>query len=134
MDNYRRRIQTGQKCFERENMHWPYQRSSTYSAILFFPVESTGKGLLVFHGPNQNFRRRERLLCILRDRLQETENIKLCLALCWLFDVKRFVTHSLLSLIPARLRQIRATIAGQTRALNRPTRQQILSGRVLRQL
>ena len=56
MDYYRRRIQTGRKCFERENMHWPYQRSSTYSAILFFPVESTGKGLVVLHDPNQNFR------------------------------------------------------------------------------
>ena len=55
MDN-RGRIQTSRKCFERENRHWPYQRSSTYSAILFCPVESTEKGLRVFHDPNQNFR------------------------------------------------------------------------------
>ena len=54
MDN-RERIQTSRKCFERENRHWPYQRSSTYSAILCFPVESTEKGLRVFHDPYQNF-------------------------------------------------------------------------------
>ena len=55
MDN-RGRIQTSRKCFERENRHWPYQISSTYTAILFFPVEITEKGLRVFHDPNQNFR------------------------------------------------------------------------------
>ena len=53
MDN-RGRIQTSGKCFERENRHWPYQRSSTYSIILFFPAECTEKGLHVFHDPNQN--------------------------------------------------------------------------------
>ena len=55
MDN-RRRIQRSRKCFERENRHWPYQRSSTYSAALFFPVESTENGLSVSHDPNQIFR------------------------------------------------------------------------------
>lgn len=80
------------------------------------------------------FWRRKRRLCIVGDRRQETEDIKLYLALCWLFDVKRFVILWLLSLIPA-LWQIRATIASETRALNRPTQQQqILSGMVLEQL
>ena len=48
--------QTNLKRFERENRPLPYQKSSTYSAILFFPVESTEKGLRVFHDPNRNFR------------------------------------------------------------------------------
>ena len=84
---------------------------------------------------------------IVRDRRPETQNsliylciylfyffiyIKLCLALHWLFDVKRFVTLWLLTLIPTR--QIRATIASQTRTFNRPTQYQIISGRVLNQL
>ena len=97
------------------------------------------KGQRVFHDPNQNNFRfpflnwRKRPLCIVRDRRQETENIKLYLALCWLFDVKRFVTDSDF-LISFPLRQFRATITSQNRALNRPTQQQILSGRVLKQL
>ena len=42
------------------------------------------------------------LQCIVRDRRQETQNIKLCLALRWLFkfDVRRFGTLWLLSLTP----------------------------------
>ena len=102
MDN-RGRIQTSRKCFERENRHWPYQRSSTYSALLFFPVESTEKGLRVFHDPNQNFP--EILIrinfedgnsCFVFKRPAARNSrhlIKLCLALCWLFDIKRFVTR-----------------------------------------
>ena len=100
MDN-RGRIQTSRKCFERENRHWPYQRSSTYSAILFFPVESTEKGLHVFHDRNQNFRfpflKTE--TPALYPKRPAARNWRLCFALCWLFDVKRFVTRGLLSLI-----------------------------------
>ena len=106
MDN-RGRIQTSRKCFERENRHWPYQRSSTYSTILFFPVESTEKGLRVFHDSNQNFRfpflkTETPTLYLKRPAARNWRHlIKLCLALCWLFDVKRFVTRWLLSLIPS---------------------------------
>ena len=49
-------FQTNLKRFERGNRPLPYRKSSTYSAILFFPVESTEKGLRVFHDPNRNFR------------------------------------------------------------------------------
>ena len=49
-------FQTNLKLFERENRPLPYQKSSTYAAILFFPVESTENGLRVFHDPNRNFR------------------------------------------------------------------------------
>ena len=135
MDN-RGRIQTSRKCFERENRHWPYQRSSTYSTILFFPVESTEKGLRVFHDSNQNFRfpflkTETPTLYLKRPAARNWRHlIKLCLALCWLFDVKRFVTRWLLSWFP--LRQIRATITSQTRPFNRPTQPQILSGTVLK--
>ena len=39
--------------------------------------------------------------CMVRDRQQETQNIKLCLALCWLFDIKLLVTLLItFSLIP----------------------------------
>ena len=105
MDN-RESIQTNRKCFERENRYWPYQRSSTYSAILFLPVESTEKGLRVFHDPNQNFRypflkTDTPALYPKRPAARNwTHLIKLCLPLCSLFDVKRFVTPWLLSLIP----------------------------------
>ena len=105
MDN-RGRIQTSRKCFEQKNRHWPYQRSSTYSAILFFPVESTEKGLRVFHDPNQKFRfpflkTETPALYPKRPAARNWRHlIKLCLAICWLFDVKRFVTRWLLSLIP----------------------------------
>ena len=67
-------FQTNLKRFERENRPLPYQKSSAYSALLFFPVESTEKGSRVFHDPNRNFRfpflKREApiLRCILRDR------------------------------------------------------------------
>ena len=78
MDN-RESIQTNRKCFERENRYWPYQRSSTYSAILFLPVESTEKGLaysmILTKISDILFWRRTHLLCILRDRRQETEHI-----------------------------------------------------------
>ena len=92
MDN-RGRIQTSRKCFKRENRHWPYQRSSTYSAILFFLVEITDKGLRVFHDPNQNFRfpflkTETPALYPKRPVARNWRHlIKPCLALCWLFDV-----------------------------------------------
>ena len=79
-----------------------------------------------------SFWKRKRLLCIVRDRLQETQNIKLCLALCWLFDVKRFLPLWLVSWIPT------STDPGDNCQSNsnfiRLTQPQILSGRVLKQL
>ena len=77
-------------------MSLPYQKSSTYSTILFFPVESTGKGLRLCYYPIRNFRspflKRETPVMRRKDRRQETQNIKLCLALHWLFDVTVFLT------------------------------------------
>ena len=72
------------------------------------------------------FWRRERLLCIVKDRRQETEDIKLRVALCWLFDVKRFnfVTLWLLGLIPTSTDPSEALLVKLER----------LSGRVLKQL
>ena len=49
-------FQTSLKRFEREKRPLPYQKSSTYSAILFVSVQSTEKGLRVFYDPNRNFR------------------------------------------------------------------------------
>ena len=37
-------------------MSLPYQKSSTYSTILFFPMESTEKGLRLYYYPIRNFR------------------------------------------------------------------------------
>ena len=102
---------------ERENRSLPYQKSSIYSTILFFPLESIeealGTRLACSMIPTENS---DFLVCtcMVRDRQQETQNIKLCLALCWLFDIKLLVTLSLVVWFP--LRQIRAKIAIQTRA------------------
>ena len=67
--------------YERENRPLTYEKSSTYSAILIFPVESTEKGLacsmiLTEISYFLFFWRRKRLLCIARDRRQETQNIR----------------------------------------------------------
>ena len=77
-------------------MSLPYQKSSTYSEILFFPVGSTEKDLCLCYYPIRNFRfpflKRETPVLRGKDQRQETQNIKLCLALHWLFDVNRFLT------------------------------------------
>ena len=78
-------------------MSLPYQKSSTYSAIIFFPVESTEKGLRLCYNPIRDFpfpflKREPAPVMRSTDRRQETQNIKLCLARHWLFDVNRFLT------------------------------------------
>ena len=75
-------------------MSLPYQKSSTYSTILFSLVESTEKGLRLCYYPIRNFRfpflKRGTLVVRRKDRRQETQNIKIGLALQWLFDVTVF--------------------------------------------
>ena len=71
-------------------MSLPYQKSSTYSAIIFFPVESTEKGLRLCYYPIRNLRfpflKRETPVMRRKDRRQETKQSH------WLFDVNRYLT------------------------------------------
>ena len=123
MDN-RRRFSNESKMFRLGKQTLTVSEKFNLFRNFIFPVESTEKGLCVFHGPNQNFRfpflkTATPAMYRKRSAARNWRHQTLLIALCWLFDVKRLVTHWLLSWFP--FRQIWATIASQTRASNQPT-------------